>query len=174
MLGVSNRTYFAYESGSADNDEVKTNKYLRKLHEFNESPFLIIPRADNIIHVPLIAYGGFLQGYANKVYIDSLERYSLPGITGEHYSFEVDGMSMYDFAAPGDYAIAKPIEKFEWMTPRRAYVLQTTDGLLIKYFEKLSDSTGHFYSANKEYPPVDIPLKSLKKVYFVDRILKKI
>jgi len=128
----------------------------------------------NIIYVPLYAYGGFLQGYASKVFIDSLERYSLPGITGEHYAFEVDGMSMHDMASPGDYAIARPEEKLEWMVKGKPYVLQTIDGLLIKIFDKLKDDRAFFHSFNKEYNSIDLPLKSLKRVYFVTRILKKI
>ena len=72
----------------------------------------------NIIYVPLIAYGGFLQGYSTKVFIDKLERFSLPGIQGEHYAFEVDGMSMYDVASPGDMAIAREEEKLEYKSLR--------------------------------------------------------
>lgn len=128
----------------------------------------------NIIYVPLVAYGGFLQGYANKVYVDSLSRFNLPGITGEHYAFEVDGMSMYDLAAPGDFAIAKPEEKLEYMVKGKIYVLQTIDGILIKIFDKITGEQAAFHSFNKDYDGLTLPLKSLKRVYFVSRILKKI
>lgn len=131
-------------------------------------------RPGNIIYVPLVAYGGFLQGYANKVYLDSLQRFTLPGITGEHYSFEVDGMSMYDMAAPGDYAIAKPEEKLEYMIKGKPYVLQTIDGILIKIFDKITGDQAHFHSFNKDYDGVALPMKSIKRVYFVSRILKKV
>jgi phage repressor protein C with HTH and peptisase S24 domain len=128
----------------------------------------------NIIYVPLIAYGGFLQGYANKVYIDSLEHFSLPGVIGEHFAFEVDGMSMWPMAAPGDTAIARPEEKIEWMVKGKPYVLQTTDGLLIKTYEGIKGEKAIFTSINPDYDGVEIPLKSIKKVYFVTRILKKV
>lgn len=131
-------------------------------------------RSGNIIYVPLVAYGGFLQGYSNKVYVDSLSRFNLPGITGEHYAFEVDGMSMYDLAAPGDFAIAKPEEKLEYMVKGKTYVLQTIDGILIKIFDKITGEQATFHSFNKDYDGLTLPLKSLKRVYFVSRILKKI
>ncbi len=130
-------------------------------------------RPGNIIYVPLVAYGGFLVGYANKVYMDSLQRFTLPGVTGEHYAFEVDGMSMYDMASPGDYAIAKPEEKLEYMMKGKAYVLQTIDGILIKIFDKISGDQAYFHSFNKDYDGITMPLKSIKRVYFVSRILKK-
>lgn len=128
----------------------------------------------NIIFVPLVAYGGFLTGYANKVFTDELQRFSLPGIRGEHYAFEVDGMSMYDFAAPKDWAIAKELDKSDILLKNKAYVLQTTDGILIKYFDKKDDQKGTFRSHNAEYEPITIPLKSIKKVYFVTRIIKNV
>lgn len=128
----------------------------------------------NIIYVPLVAYGGFLQGYSSKVFLDQLLRFTLPGVNGEHYAFEVDGMSMFDLAAPGDTAIAKLEEKLEWMIKGKTYVLQTTDGILIKLYEGIKGEKATFNSYNQEYRPIDIPLKSIKRVYFVTRILKKI
>ncbi|HKR03503.1 MAG TPA: S24 family peptidase [Bacteroidia bacterium] len=128
----------------------------------------------NIIHVPLIAYGGFLQGYANKVFMDSLQRFSLPGVNGEHYAFEVDGMSMFDLAAPGDTAIARLEEKVDWMIKGKPYVLQTIDGLLIKLYDGIKGEKWIFKSYNPEYKPIEIPLRNLKRVYFVTRILKKV
>jgi transcriptional regulator with XRE-family HTH domain len=128
----------------------------------------------NIIYVPLIAYGGFLHGYANKVYLDSMERFSLPGIQGEHYAFEVDGMSMYDIAVPGDTAIGRLEENFKWMVKGKAYVLQTVNGILIKIFEGIKNDKAYFKSYNPDYDGLDLPLKELKRVYFVTRILKKI
>lgn len=140
--------------------------------KFNEARELPKPERGNIIFVPLYAYGGFLSGYANKVFMDSLERYSYPGIIGEHYMFEVQGDSMKGFVSAGDRVIARPEERLDWMVKNRVYVLQTIDGILIKFFDHIKDNYAVFKSANKEYPDVKIPLKSIKKVYQVVRVDK--
>ena len=128
----------------------------------------------NIVFVPLYVFGGFLTGYADQIFMSRLQRFFLPGITGEHYAFEVDGMSMHDFASPGDWAISSAQEAGDQFVRGRAYVLQTIDGLIIKYFDSIEGNEAHFYSHNKEYAPTKIPLKSIKKAYFVTRVLKKV
>lgn len=179
-IGMKPRMYAYYEKGDFDKSgTIKKRKYLLRLAELpqqvNKSAQQdVVNGVGNIIHVPLIAYGGFLQGYSNKVYLDSLMRFTLPGVAGEHYAFEVDGMSMFDLAAPGDTAIAKPEERLEWMMKGKTYVLQTTDGILIKQFEGIRGEKATFNSYNQEYLPIDIPLKSIKRVYYVTRILKKL
>lgn len=147
-------------------DEGKNNE------QFNEARELPKLDKDNIIFVPLYAYGGFLSGYANKIFMDSLERYSYPGIIGEHYMFEVQGDSMKGFVSAGDRVIARPEERLEWMVKNRVYVLQTIDGILIKFFDHIKGEYAMFKSANKDYSDVKIPLKSLKKVYLVVRVDK--
>lgn len=130
------------------------------------------PNKGNVAYVPLYAYGGFLSGYANKVFMDSLERYSYPGIVGEHYMFEVQGDSMKGFVSAGDRVIARPEERLEWMVKSRVYVLQTTDGILVKFFDHIKGDFAVFRSANKEYADIKIPLKSIKKIYQVVRVDK--
>lgn len=131
----------------------------------------------NIIHVPLYAYGGFLRGYSSKVYVDSLQHYSLPGITGTHYSFEISGMSMYAkddsrAAGPGDWVIGREEESINSMAKNKGYILQTIDGIIYKIFDKFDDSKAYFSSLNPEYGKEIIFLKSIKKIYFVIKILK--
>lgn len=138
----------------------------------NEAVQVYQPPKGNIIYVPLVAYGGFLQGYSNKVFIDSLEKFSLPGIHGEHFAFEVQGNSMAPYANSGDLVIARKEESLEWMVKGRAYVLQTIDGLIVKQFEKMVDGKAQFRSANKEGNSPAIPLKAIKGVYQVVRVIK--
>lgn len=128
----------------------------------------------NIVFVPLYVFGGFLTGYADQIFMSKLQRFFLPGVTGEHYAFEVDGMSMHDFASPGDWAISSAQEAGDKFVHGRAYVLQTIDGLIIKYFDSIDGNEASFYSHNKEYGPTKVPLKSIKKAYFVTRVLKKV
>jgi len=177
LLDMSARMYSYYEKGDYDeSDTVRKAKYIQKLAEIDQSHSVVNESKasyGNIIYVPLTAYGGFLHCYSNKVFLDGLERFTLPGIQGEHFAFEVDGMSMYDKAAPGDKAISTLVENVDWMTKGKMYVLQTVDGLLIKLFDKIVDDKDHFHSYNDGYEGIVIPLKNLKRIYFVDWILKK-
>lgn len=185
-LGYTKSAVSGYLTGSVKASE----RFLEKFYDayrdelgenqVHEPDTYYVRGRGNIIFVPLKAYGGFLQDYEDVKYVDTLQRFALPGILGEHYAFEVDGMSMHEWASPGDWAIAAPEEKLEYMIKGKPYVLQTTDGIIIKYFDKVDGVGLHkkawFVSHNNsdEYPPVGIPLKSLKKIYFVTRIVKKV
>jgi hypothetical protein len=132
----------------------------------------------NIIYVPLYAFGGFMTGYRDTIFIDSLERFSLPGVSGEHYAFEISGMSMYKSgeelsASPGDIAISRPVDGFNYLMKGKGYILQTVEGILYKIFDKLDDKLAHFHSLNPDYDGHKIPLKEIKRLYFVNFILKK-
>lgn len=126
----------------------------------------------NIIYVPHYAYGGFLQGYSNKVFMDSLDRFSLPGITGEHYAFQIQGDSMMPYAAPGDLVISRKEEKLEWMIKGRPYVVQSVDGIIFKRYMGIKDGQAYFVSTNEEGSSPVLPLKEIKGVYLVVKVLK--
>lgn len=131
------------------------------------------PERGNIMYVPLVAYGGFLQGYANEVFIKSLERFSIPGLHGELYAFEVQGSSFLPIAKPRDIVVTQREEKLEWMLKGRGYVLQTIDGLIVKLFEKITDGKAHFKSVNKDGDSPTVALKELKGVYLIVGVFNK-
>lgn len=178
-LGVSRATLYNYflrselDEGFLETLEKKGYKFnLDEPLVFNDAVQVYQPPKGNIVYVPLVAYGGFLQGYSNKVFIDSLEKFSLPGIHGEHFAFEVQGNSMAPYANSGDLVIARKEESLEWMVKGRAYVLQTIDGLIVKQFEKMVDGKAQFRSANKDGNSPAIPLKAIKGVYQVVKVIK--
>jgi phage repressor protein C with HTH and peptisase S24 domain len=128
----------------------------------------------NMFLVPLKAYGGFLNGYSDTVFLESLEKVSFPFIKGDCYAFEVEGFSGSPDYNPGDYVIATPVEKFEWLRKNQVYVFQTIDGLLLKVFDKIEGNLCHVHSINEDYNPVaPFPVKSLKKVYYKEYTIKK-
>lgn len=180
--GVNKAALSSYLSGRVKASKNFLDKfygvYKMELDDKLNEPEVPYQRKGNIIAVPLHAYGGFLQGYKNIVYMDSLERFTLPDVHGEHYAFEVQGVSMIDFASPGDWAISRWEEHPDYMAKGKPYVLQTIDGILIKFFDRFEGKDekkrAWFTSKNKEYEPISIPVKELKKIYFVNRILKKI
>jgi len=139
----------------------------------NEAEPAYLPdKKGNIIYIPLYAYGGFLHGYANKIFMDTLERFALPGIHGEHYAFEVRGESMSPYAKPGELVIARKEEKLEWMVKGDAYILQTIDGIILKIFDKIVEGKAHFRSGDKNHSSPVLPLKDIKGVYRVVKIIR--
>lgn len=135
---------------------------------------------DNLIIVPIKAFGGFLMGYDDKVFLDGLQRMPEPLIQGECYRFEVDGFSMYYYEIikgrileegykPGSWVLATEVEAQDHMLKGKDYVLVTTDGVLIKRFEKLEEKKALFTCINDEYPGVVLDRKGIKKIYLVQK-----
>lgn len=141
----------------------------------------IVPRlfdADrkNMIVVPVRAFGGFLIGYEDMSYINELERTSFPWVRGECFAFEVEGFSMSPDFPPASFVVTTILEDFAHMQKGREYVLQTTDGIILKQFVKIDQDNKEIImrSINEEYNPVKpIPLKKVKRVYFVEMTIKK-
>lgn len=141
----------------------------------------IVPRlfdADrlNMIVVPVRAFGGFLKGYEDMSYVNELEKGSFPFLQGECYAFEVEGFSMLPDYPPGSYVVTTILENFDYMQKGKSYVLQTNDGLILKQFVKIDSDKKEVVikSINDEYNPVKpIPLRSVKRVYFVEMTVKK-
>jgi len=124
--------------------------------------------------VPLKAYGGFLNGYANRVFLDSLEYAQFPFIKGQCFAFEVEGFSMMPEITPGDYVVCTEIPDVNWLNKGKIYVFQTIDGLVIKVFEEIKNDEVYLKSLNEDYNPVKpIPQKSIKKIYYKEYIIKK-
>lgn len=175
-LGISRTTLYGHFKGDKIDQDflqlLKEKGYNFQPSAVSEGIAMYGPlKGNNITYVPLFAYGGFLHGYANKVFMDTLEKFSLPGIHGEHFAFEVQGSSMAPYANPGDIVISRKEERLEYMIKGRAYVLQTVDGIIIKYFEKITDGKAHFKSNASDGGSPIIPLKEIKVVYQVIKVL---
>lgn len=129
----------------------------------------------NMYIVPVKAFGGFLTGYENTVYMKSLEKAYFPFVRGTCFGFEVDGVSMMNDEKersyrPGSWVVCTPIDNFSWLVKNKDYVFQTIDGIIIKRFVKVEKEYCHLTSINEDYNPVKpIHMKSIKVIYFVER-----
>jgi len=64
----------------------------------------------NILLVPVKARAGYLAGYGDPEFIETLEYFKIPGCKhGEYRMFEVEGDSMYPTLKHGDYAIGRAL-----------------------------------------------------------------
>lgn len=88
---------------------------------------------ENIIYVPVKARAGYMLGYGDPQFIQSLSAYRLPGYTnGTYRIFEVEGHSMFPTLQDADRVIARWADISE-VRDDRVYVLVTrSQGVLIK------------------------------------------
>ena len=84
--------------------------------------------------VPAKAAAGYLNGFSDPEYIESLPSIVLPGMAGlSHRAFEVRGQSMLPTHHSGSIAIGRAVEAFSDIRDRRVYIIVTkADGIVLK------------------------------------------
>lgn len=129
----------------------------------------------NCYYVPIKAYGGFLNGYENSVFLEGLQKFNVPFITGECFCFEIDGFSMADEYLPGDKVYCTKLTGVNELLKGKDYIFQTIDGILLKKFDKITDEKLQMISVNPDpkYLMEPVPLKNIKVVYFIEEHLRK-
>jgi phage repressor protein C with HTH and peptisase S24 domain len=109
--------------------------------------------------VPIRASAGYLQGFSDETYIESLPRISLPFTdVGKFRGFPIQGDSMPPLES-GAYVIGKYVEDVADIKDGKTYVVLTqNDGLVYKrlYNKIEQDGTIHLHSDNKAYYPYQI------------------
>lgn len=140
--------------------------------------------ADHIIYVPLVnqyAYGGYLGGYTDANYMDSLP--SIPFIIdhearGNYVAFEVKNDSMNDGTEEsyieGDRLLCREIQPHLWMESKLHYrkwdfVIVHADGILIKRIidHDVDSRTITIHSLNPMYPDQTLHLRDVRQMFNV-------
>ena len=88
----------------------------------------------NVLLVPVKARAGYLAGYGDPEYIETLEYFKIPGCRhGEYRMFEVDGDSMYPALKHGDYAVGRVITDCCQIKSGTIYIIVCKEeGIIIK------------------------------------------
>lgn len=87
--------------------------------------------------VPVRAQAGYMKGYGDPQFIESLPAFSLPTFTeGSYRMFQVDGSSMLQLGGgglhDGDIVIAHYLEDFFSIRDNRVYVVVCAEGVVVK------------------------------------------
>ncbi|MDQ3279667.1 MAG: helix-turn-helix domain-containing protein [Bacteroidota bacterium] len=132
--------------------------------------------------VPLVgikAQAGYVKGFEQVDYMDTLEQYSLPPgvnpIGAIWRYFEVDGDSMEPTFNTGDIVLATMVPHEDWNDIKDffVYVILTPDQLLIKRIYKKSPTEWVLISDNEEVAPqVLIPVENVKQVWLFRRQIR--
>ena len=130
--------------------------------------------------VPQRAFAGYLNGFADNEYLDSLDK--IPYIEDEEtkgniVAIEVSGDSMDDGTADGyrngDIVLAKevlldtvPFKKYDFVIVHRT-------GILIKRITDISWGQVTIHSLNKEYGDIQIEKEDILKIFIVTTRISK-
>jgi len=124
--------------------------------------------SENIIHVPVKAQAGYLNGFEDPTYIESLTSYRLPGVrNGTYRSFEIKGDSMLPLL-PGTVVVGQYIESWREIKSNHTYVLVTKeDGIVYKRVINKVKSKGQLIllSDNPVYEPYALPIEDVQEAW---------
>lgn len=132
--------------------------------------------------VPLIgikAQAGYIRGYEQVDYMETLEKYSLPpGVnpTGAVWSyFEVDGESMEPTFYAGDVILASMLPHEDWNEVKDfcVYIILTEDQLVVKRVFRKNEKEWVLISDNEQAAPqVVLDLAKVKQVWTFRRHIR--
>lgn len=130
-------------------------------------PIIVDQSGNNSIEIiPQKASMGYLSGYSDPEYIESLQRISLPFLTnGKYRAFPAQGDSMPPFK-DGSYIIGKYIENIADLKPNKSYIFITLDdGITYKRCKAKKESSITVSADNEFYDPYDIDFKNIVEIW---------
>ncbi|MDQ1096727.1 MULTISPECIES: XRE family transcriptional regulator [Chryseobacterium] len=130
-------------------------------------PVIVDKLGNNSIEiVPQKASMGYLSGYSDPEYIESLQRISLPFlVNGKYRAFPAQGDSMPPFK-DGSYIIGKYVEDINDLKTGKSYVFVTlNDGISYKRFRAKKGKSVTVAADNPFYKPYDIPFGEIVEVW---------
>ncbi|MBO9676347.1 MAG: LexA family transcriptional regulator [Sphingobacteriaceae bacterium] len=123
--------------------------------------------------IPYKASMGYLNGYSDPQYIESLQTISLPFLrNGNYRAFPVEGDSMPPFKE-GTFIIGRYIEKLQEMKVNKTYLLVTRNGFVYKRLVDFDKNSLHVRSDNSFFEPYEIPNYEILEVWEYEYSLLK-
>lgn len=129
---------------------------------------------DNVVMVPLRARAGYLAGYEDPEYIQTLPTFRLPGFNvGTFRAFEIYGHSMVPTFQESDIIMSRFVENFNEIRDDRVYIIVSKrEGVVakrvinrVKIEGKLilnSDNQRH----PGEYPPLVVEPEDILEIWY--------
>lgn len=132
----------------------------------------------NIIHfVPVKAAAGYLAGYADSEFIDELNTFTLPMLTGGNYrAFEIIGDSMMPTPS-GSIIVGEKVENLEDAKSNLAYiVVSKNEGIVYKRVVKSKSIKNKItlVSDNPAYQPYQVSPHDILEMWQAQAIINKV
>lgn len=123
---------------------------------------------ENITLVPERALAGYALEYQDNGFLDSLQKFSIPGMEGQLIGFEISGDSMMPTITNGDVAICEPIERGSPLRDNHVYVI-VTDVVVAKRIQQIREGNElvglRLISDNGSvYKPYEVELEDIRQV----------
>lgn len=175
----------------------KHRSQMEKFHSFNETiePYATGSNLRTIAvtvdksgrelmsFVPVRAQAGYMKGYGDPHFIETLPAFSLPTFTeGSYRMFQVDGSSMLQMGGgglhDGDIVIAQYLEDFFTIRDNRVYVVVCDEGVVVKRCLnrlKSDDQVLILKSDNKsgDYPDMVLHASEIREVWELKAFLSR-
>lgn len=130
----------------------------------------------DIPFVPVKAAAGYLAGFADPEFIDELNTFTLPMLSGGDYrAFEIVGDSMMPTPS-GSVVVGEKVESLEEVKSNNTYiVVSKTDGIVYKRMLKNNRQKNKFtlVSDNPAYQPYTVSAEDILEVWQAQMILAK-
>ena len=123
---------------------------------------------ENITLVPERALAGYALEHQDRHFLDSLQKFSIPGYEGNLIAFEISGDSMLPTITNGDVVVCEALERGEPLRDNQVYVI-VTDVVVAKRIQQLKDGNQirqlRLISDNSAvYKPYDVELEEIRQI----------
>jgi transcriptional regulator with XRE-family HTH domain len=132
----------------------------------------------NLIHfVPIKAAAGYLAGYADSEFIDELNTFTLPMLSGGNYrAFEIIGDSMLPTPS-GSIIVGEKIDDFDAVKNNMAYiVVSRNEGIVYKRIVKSNKAKNKvtLVSDNPQYQPYMVNIEDVVELWQAQSVISKV
>jgi len=190
MLDTKESTYASYESGrseapyemlqriarfhhisidlllSVDIRKVDMERLMKLEDNRIVLPITVDKAGENLIEIiPHKARAGYLAGYSDPEFIESLQHISLPFLrNGKFRAFPIEGKSMPPFQ-DGSFIVGQYVEKAENIKDGQTYIMLTkNDGIVYKRVYREGKKFS-FHSDNHEFETYDVKTSDILEVW---------
>ena len=151
-----------------------TGSYLQKRRMLKTS----LAADRNLIHfVPVKAAAGYLTSYADTEFIDELNTFTLPMLSGGHYrAFEIIGDSMMPTPS-GSIIVGEKVESIDDVKNGMAYiVVSKNEGIVYKRIQKNSKNKSKITleSDNPSFQPYQINTADIVELWSAQVVIGKV
>ena len=132
----------------------------------------------NIIHfVPVKAAAGYLAGYADTEFIDELNTFTLPMLSGGNYrAFEIIGDSMMPTPS-GSIIVGEKVDSLEDIKNNMPYiVVSRNEGIVYKRVVKNNKAKNKLtlVSDNPQYQPYQVNADDVVELWMAQSVISKV
>jgi transcriptional regulator with XRE-family HTH domain len=167
----------------ADMFKLTLDDLLRKDVSDNKTNYLAKRRAQKLANgrndipfVPIKAAAGYLAGYGDPEFIDELNTFTLPMLSGGDYrAFEIVGDSMMPTPS-GSIIVGERVQSLDDVKSNQTYiVVSKTDGIVYKRIMKNNKQKNKmtFVSDNPSYQPYTVNSDDVLEVWQAQMIISK-